>query len=135
MSNIKLVRVRDVMKTEFDRIDGIITVAQALRQMKHPEVRTIIVNKRHPDDEFGMVLLSDIARHLLAKDRSPERVNIYEIMAKPVLTVSPKMDIRYCARLLDNFNVLRAPVIENEEVIGIVGFTDMVLRGMEQYRH
>jgi len=135
MSQIKLVRVRDVMKTEFDRVDGIITVAQALRNMKHPEVRSIIVNKRHPDDEFGMVLLSDIARHVLAKDRSPERVNVYEIMRKPLLSVSPQMDIRYCARLLDHFNILRAPVIENEDVIGIVGFTDIVLRGMEEYRH
>ncbi len=134
MSQIKLVRVCDVMKTEFDRVDGIITVAQALRNMKHPEVRSIIVNKRHPDDEFGMVLLSDIARHVLAKDRSPERVNVYEIMAKPLLSVSPEMDIRYCARLLDRFNVLRAPVIENDEIIGIVGFTDIVLRGMEEYR-
>ncbi|TGO03526.1 hypothetical protein PN36_05200 [Candidatus Thiomargarita nelsonii] len=134
MSHIKLVRVRDVMKTEFDRVDGIITVAQALRNMKHPEVRSIIVNKRHPDDEFGMVLLSDIARHVLAKDRSPERVNVYEIMAKPLLSVSPQMDIRYCARLLDRFNLLRAPVMENDDVIGILGFTDIVLRGMEEYR-
>jgi len=134
MSQIKLVRVRDVMKTEFDRVDGIITVAQALRNMKHPEVRSIIVNKRHPDDEFGMVLLSDIARHVLAKDRSPERVNVYEIMAKPLLSLSPQMDIRYCARLLDRFNVLRAPVMEDDDVIGIVGFTDIVLRGMEEYR-
>jgi len=134
MSQIKLVRVRDVMKTEFDRVDGIITVAQALRNMKHPEVRSIIVNKRHKDDEFGMVLLSDIARHVLAKDRSPERVNVYEIMAKPLLSVSPQMDIRYCARLLDRFNILRAPVMEDDDVIGIVGFTDIVLRGMEEYR-
>ncbi len=130
MNAIKLIRVREVMKTKFDRIDGIITVAVALRNMKYPETRGLIVNKRHADDEFGMVLLSDIARHVLAKDRSPERVNIYEIMLKPVITVSPKMDIRYCARLFDNFNILRAPVVENDDVIGIVGFSDIVLQGL-----
>ncbi|RKZ53684.1 MAG: hypothetical protein DRR16_05170 [Candidatus Parabeggiatoa sp. nov. 3] len=133
MSPNKLVRVRDVMKKEFDRVDGIITVAEALRQMQHPEVRALIVNKRHADDEYGMLFLMDIARHILAKDRSPERVNVYEIMVKPVLTIPPKMDIRYCARLFDRFNVLRAPVIENDEVIGIVGFSDIVLRGMVDY--
>ena len=133
MNPQKLVRVRDIMKTEFDRIDGIVTIAEALRQMKHPEVRCLIVNKRHADDEFGMLFLMDIARHVLAKERSPERVNVYEIMVKPVLTVPPKMDIRYCARILDRFNVLRAPVIENDDVIGIVGFSDLVLRGMDQY--
>ncbi len=130
MNTVKLIRVQEVMKTKFDRIDGIITVAAALRNMKHPETKGLIVNKRHVDDEFGMVLLSDIARHVLAKDRSPERVNIYEIMLKPVITVSPKMDIRYCVRLFDHFNILRAPVIENDDVIGIVGFSDIVLQGL-----
>ncbi len=133
MSSTKLVRVGEVMRTEFDRIDGIITIAEALRSMKHPEVRSLVVNKRHPDDEFGMLFLMDIARYVLATDRSPERVNVYEIMVKPVLTVSPQMDIRYCARLFDRFQVLRAPVIANEDVIGIVGFSDIVLRGMERY--
>ena len=134
MNSIKLVRVREVMKTEFDRIDGIITVAQALRKMQYPDVQALIVNKRHIDDEFGMLLLADIASQVLAKDRSPERVNVYEIMAKPVIAVSPKMDIRYCARLFDHFNILRAPVVENDEVIGIVGFTDIVLLGLNYIR-
>ena len=130
MSN--LIRVRSVMKTKFDCMDGIITVAEALSQMKYPETRSLIINKRHSDDEFGIVFLTDIAREVLAKDRAPERVNLYEVMVKPALTVSPKMDIRYCARLLDRFNVLRAPVIENDDVIGIVGFSDIVLRGIVQ---
>ncbi|MDM8560447.1 CBS domain-containing protein [Candidatus Parabeggiatoa sp. HSG14] len=131
----KLVRVHEVMKTEFDRVDGLTTVAEALRNMKYPEARSLIVNKRHPDDEFGMLFLMDIARHVLAKDRSPERVNVYEIMAKPVITVSPQMDIRYCARLFDRYNILRAPVIEHNDVIGIVGFSDIVLRGMLECLH
>lgn len=133
MSHIKLVRVREVMRTEFDRVDGIVTVAEALRSMKYPEVRSLVVNKRHPDDEFGMLFLMDIACQVLAKDRSPERVNVYEIMVKPVLSVSPQMDIRYCARLFERFNVLRAPVIEHDDVIGIVGFSDIVLSGMYEY--
>jgi len=132
MNPSKLIRVRDVMKTEFDRIEGLITISEALKKMKHQETRCILVNKRHADDEFGLVLLSDIARKILAKDRSPERVNVYEIMVKPVLTVSPQMDIRYCARLFDRFNILRAPVLENEEVIGIIGFSDIVLQGMSE---
>ncbi|MDY6993421.1 MAG: CBS domain-containing protein, partial [Pseudomonadota bacterium] len=56
--------------------------------------------------------------------------NIYEIMLKPVISVAPDMDIRYCARLFDRFHILRGPVIEHNEVIGIVGFGDIVLRGM-----
>ncbi|MCV6636517.1 CBS domain-containing protein [Candidatus Albibeggiatoa sp. nov. NOAA] len=125
-----IVRVRDVMKTEFDRIDGTSTVSEILGSMQHPEVRLFVVNKRDENDEFGMLLLSEIAREVLAKDRSPERVNVYEIMVKPVITVSPNMDIRYCARLFNRFKVSRSLVVENDEVIGVVSFTDIVLRGM-----
>ncbi|MCW8854008.1 MAG: CBS domain-containing protein [Gammaproteobacteria bacterium] len=130
MSEKKLVRVRDVMKNEFDMVDGKMTVKDVLKTMKHIETKSLLVKKRHEDDEYGMVLLSDIAKHVLAKDRSPDRVNIYEIMSKPVISVRPGMDIRYCARLFDRFGLSRAPVIDGGEVVGIISFTDMVLHGL-----
>jgi CBS domain-containing protein len=127
----KVVRVRDVMKSQFDMVDGMTTVADALKMMKHVETKALIIDKRHDDDEYGMLLISDIARNVLAKDRAPERINVYEVMAKPVITVDPEMDIRYCARLFDRFGLSRTPVVNGGgEVIGIVSLTDMVLRGL-----
>jgi predicted transcriptional regulator len=130
MNGKRVVRVRDVMKTDYDMIDGKLTVEDALRAMRHVETKTLLVDKRDDDDEYGVVLLSDIAKQVLAKDRSPERVNIYEIMSKPVMSVRPEMDIRYCARMFEQFGLSRAPVIEHGKVIGIVSFTDMVLHGL-----
>ena len=131
MSDRKVVRVRDVMKTQFDMVDGMTTVADALKTMKHVDTKSLIIDKRHDDDEYGMLLISDIARKVLANDRAPERINVYEVMAKPVITVAPDMDIRYCARLFDRFGLSRTPVVNGGgEVIGIVSFTDMVLRGL-----
>jgi predicted transcriptional regulator len=129
----KIIRVRDVMKDNFDIIDGRMTVMDALRTMKHVETKSLVVNKRHDDDEYGMVLISDIAKNVLGKDRSPDRVNVYEIMAKPLLSVDPDMDIRYCARYFENFGLSRAPVVENRKVIGIISFTDMVLKGLVHF--
>ena len=101
--------------------------------MSHVETKSLIVNKRDDNDEYGMVLISDIATSVLAKDRSPNRVNVYEIMSKPLLPVDPDMDIRYCARYFERFNLSRAPVVENRKVIGIVSYTDMVLHGLLKY--
>jgi predicted transcriptional regulator len=129
-SEQKVIRVRDVMKPDFDMVDGMMTVREALDTMKHVETKTLIVNKRHDDDEYGVVLLSDIAKSVIAKDRSAERVNVYEVMAKPVISIKPDMDIRYCARLFENFGLSRAPVIEQGKVIGIISFTDMVINGL-----
>jgi CBS domain-containing protein len=130
MSRLKSVRVGDVMKKEFDLVDGKLTVRDALLSMKHPETRALIINKLDSEDEYGLVLISDIAKKVLAADRSPERVNLYEIMAKPVLSVPPEMSIKHCAKLLERFSIMRAPVISNDQVVGIVSFHDLVLRGL-----
>ncbi len=133
MSDNKIIRVRDVMKTRFDMVDGRMTVTDALKTMKHVETKTLIVNKRDENDEYGMVLISDIAKLVLAKNRSPDRVNVYEILAKPVITIDPDMQIRYCARLFDQFGLSRAPVKEEGKVIGVVSFTDLVLKGLVEF--
>lgn len=130
MNKKSIVRVRDVMKTGFDMVEGMDTVAEVLKKLRHPETKCVIVNIRHEDDEYGIVLLSDIAKLVLARDKSPERVNIYEIMSKPVISVDPDMDIRYCTRLFENFGLARAPVVDNKKVIGIIGYTDIVLDGV-----
>lgn len=130
MSDRNVVRVRNVMKKEFDMVDGMMTIEDVLRKMKHVETKCVIIDKRHDDDEYGILMIPDIAKEVLAKDRAPERVNVYEVMSKPVITVDGDMDIRYCARLFDKFGLSRAPVVENGKVIGIVSFTDMVLQGM-----
>jgi predicted transcriptional regulator len=127
----KVIRVRDVMKHEVDVVDGMLTVAAALRAMKYPQTRTLIVDRRHEDDEYGVVMFRDIARHVLARDRSPERVNVYEIMSKPVIAVDPSMDIRYCTRLFDDFGLSRAPVVQDRRVIGLVSYSDIVLKGLK----
>jgi len=123
-----IVRVREVMKHEVDIVDGMLTVADALKRMKHPETRTLIVDKRHPDDEYGVVMFRDIAKRVLAPDLSPERINIYEIMSKPVISVEPAMDVRYCIKLFDRFGLSRAPVVENGRIVGLVSYTDIVLK-------
>ena len=133
MTQKKIVHVRDVMKTNFDFVDGKITVMEALQNMKHVGTKALIVQKRHDLDEYGMVLISDIAKYVLAKDRSPNRVNVFEIMSKPVISVQPDMDIRYCARLFENFGLARAPVVDCNNVVGIVSFTDMVLKGLVEF--
>lgn len=124
------IRVADVMKPHVDVVDGQTSVADALRMMKHVDTKCLIVDKRHDEDEYGIVLLSDVARQVLARGRAPERVDIYEIMSKPVLSVPPKMAIHQCAKLFEKFGLSRAPVIEAGRVLGVVSYTDLVLKGM-----
>ena len=130
MTDRQIIRVKDVMKRDFDMVDGLMTISQTLQKMKHVDTKCVIVNKRHPDDAYGVVLISDIAKQVLGQDRAPDRVNVYEIMSKPVIPVDQDMDIRYCARLFDKFGLSRAPVVDGKEIVGIVSLTDLVMKGL-----
>ncbi|MCU7800230.1 MAG: CBS domain-containing protein [gamma proteobacterium symbiont of Lucinoma myriamae] len=125
-----LIQVKDVMKHKVDFVDGMKTVKEALDEMQHIETKTLIVNKRHAHDEWGIVVISDIARIVLAGDKSVDRTNVYEVMSKPAVTIRQDMDIRYCARLFERFGLSRAPVVRHGEIIGIISYTDMVLKGL-----
>jgi CBS domain-containing protein len=126
----KLIRIRDVMESTFTEIEGLATVEEALDLMRGHGTQVLIVKKRTDLDEYGIVLLSDIAKQVLAKDRAPGRVNVYEIMSKPVVGVDPHMDIRYCARLFASLGFSAMPVMEDEKVIGVVSYHELVLRGL-----
>lgn len=133
MNETPIVQVRDVMNDRYMLIDGLQTVGAAFAELQRTESRCIIVKKRDQNDEYGIVLLSDIATKVIAADRSPERVNIYEIMSKPVIAVGPQMDIRYTARMFGQFGIAVAPVIEHGEILGVVTYTDIVMRGLSAY--
>jgi Mg/Co/Ni transporter MgtE len=53
-------------------------------------------------------------------------------MNKPLIGVDPAMDIRYCARLFERYRLNRAAVIEDRDVIGIVSYADIVIKGMKR---
>jgi len=106
------------------------TVADALALMIERDSPFAFVAKRDDDDEFGILLVSDIAKKVLAPHKSPERINVYEVMTKPVLPVQPDMDIRYCARLFQNFGISTAPVIRGGEILGVVTYSELVLKGL-----
>jgi len=123
--------VRDCMSSNAKKVDGRMDILTAMKVMKEVGSTSLIVKRRDDKDEYGMLLFSDIAKNVIAKDRAPERVNVYEIMAKPVLSVRPDMQIRYCARLFEKFGISHAPVVEGGKIVGIVSFYLLVLEGLK----
>ena len=121
-------RVGDMMVTEIISINGLATVSDAMALMRRHNVNSLLVDRRDDDDEIGLVLVSDIARQVTAPNRSPDRVNVYEIMSKPVWTVPPDMLARYAVRLLARFGLSRAVVVDHDRnPIGIVSLRDLTL--------
>ena len=121
-------RVGDVMVAEIISINGLATVSDAMALMRRHNISSLVVDRRDEDDEIGLVLVSDIARRVIAPNRSPDRVNVYEIMSKPVWTLPPDMQARYAVRLLARFEVSRAVVVDHDRnPIGVVTLRDLTL--------
>lgn len=122
--------VRDCMSSKAKEVDGRMDILTAMKVMKEVGSTSLIVKRRDESDEYGMLLFSDIAKQVIAKNRAPERVNVYEVMAKPVIKVRPDMQVRYCARLFEKFDISHAPVEEDGKIIGTVSYYRLMLHGL-----
>ena len=124
--------VSEVMVGELQTIDGLATVKDAAEIMNRHSISSLVVDRRSADDEAGLVDVAGIAREVIAKNRVPDRVHVYEIMTKPVVTVPATMLIRYAARHLVTLGLTRALVVnQDREVVGMVTLRDLVIARIE----
>lgn len=124
----KVITVREVMTSGVEMIGGLATIEDAIRMMKERKFGALIVDRRDKHDEYGLISVQNIARDVIEPNLAPERISVYEVMEKPVITFHGDMNIRYAIRLLERVGQLRALVIDNGEAVGIVTMLDMVLR-------
>ncbi len=117
---------RDIMSGPVVMIDGMATVAEAIEMMESEGVRALIVDRRGPEDAYGIVTQRDIAYMVIAVETDPADVLVHEIQSKPLVVVNPDLDVKYVARLMSNFGLSRAPVIFDGKVQGIVSVSDIV---------
>ena len=118
MAEIK--RVADVMMSNFTKVEGIMKVSDALHMMRSKKINAVLVEPRDDSDVYGIMTLKDIARKVISQRRKLHEAHVYEIMSKPVLSVTSDMPIPFAARFLTNFDVSYAMVIENNEITGMV---------------
>jgi CBS domain-containing protein len=127
---------RDVMSKNVATIDGNATVAQAVEIMKERKIRSLIVERRNEQDGYGIITYKDIAYKVIAKGLDAYNTKVHEVMTKPVIVVTPNLNIKYVARLFAHTGITRAPVIEGDRMIGIITISDILfdLRLVNEYQ-
>ena len=91
----------------------------------------------------GMMSERDYTRKVALKGKSSKETKVREIMGTPVITVPPEQPVGDCLRLMTEHRVRHLPVLENEQLVGIVSIGDLVnwiistqnahIEQMEQY--
>lgn len=119
--------VADIMTTSVVTIAGADTVLRAIHLMRDRGVRSLIVDRRHNQDAYGIVTETDIVRKVAAYGKAPGNIRVFEIMTKPCVTVNPDLQVEHLARLFTNFDLRVAPVV-TDRLLGIVSVSDILLK-------
>ena len=122
------IKVRDVAHHTPILVDGLATVQEAVQLMNTRNVSALVVSRRDEGDEYGLVLLTEVARQVVSQNRSLSRTSVYEVMIKPAPSVDADMDIKYAIRHMTRFGLSHCIVLHGRELAGVVSQNEMTLR-------
>lgn len=126
--------VKDLMQKEVVTIDCRATVRDALHKMSEQKVKSLVVEKRHAHDAYGIVTYSTIVKTIIAEQGDIDLLNVYDIATKPVVTVGQDLAVNAVAQLMINMNIKRVVVIDNNEMLGLLTMHDLVTDIMSQLK-
>ncbi len=119
-----MVFVRDVMTKSVIVANPEWTVLEAAKRMAAKKIGGLVVVKS--GRPIGLVTERDILWKVTAKEKNPSKLTVRDVMAAPVVTVSPLATLRSAARIMIGHNVRRLVVTRLDDVEGIVTARDIV---------
>jgi len=125
-------RVGEMMTADPATIDGMATVNETLAIMRERNISSLVVRRRDADDEYGLLVISDIARGISTSNRPVSRIQVYEIMQKPAPAVDSDMKLKYAIRFMTRFGISHCVVLRGRELAGIVSLRDMTIRFLDK---
>jgi CBS domain-containing protein len=101
------------------------SVATAMKTMVERHVSSIIVKKKDDSDVYGIVTRKDIIHSVVGRSNDPKEMKVADVMTKPVMTITPSMDVVAAAKLMEKTKVRRFPVVENNVLVGLISNSDI----------
>lgn len=118
--------VKDVMVTDVVMISPFATLRDALSMMKRRNLKSLVVDKNHPHDAYGLITYTNIVKTVIAESGDIDLLNVYDVCAKPALTVGKSLAVRHVAEMMSQHRVKRILVVEDNDLAGLVTMDDLV---------
>ena len=116
-------QVRDRMVSSVVTIEpGTGVVDAAKRMIKEEKGPLPIVEGERP---VAIVTDRDIIAHVVAEGRDPKSMTVQDIASQDLVTIGPEQDINEARRLMDQHQLDRILVVENDRLVGIISEADI----------
>jgi CBS domain-containing protein len=122
MKNIKDV-LRDKGRDVWT-IDVEASVLDALKLMADKEIGALVVTEG--GRITGVMSERDYARKVVLRGKTSKDTPVREIMTRKVLYVKPEQTVEECMALMTEKHVRHMPVLDGDQVIGLVSIGDIV---------
>ena len=117
------------------------TVLRALQIMAEANIGSVLVTEK--DKIVGIFTESDYARKGEIMGRIAKTTPIKELMTGNMYTVTMDTSVEQCMALMKNHRISHLPVVESDQLVGIVSMTDVMnsavsdreseIKGLENY--
>jgi CBS domain-containing protein len=118
------VKVKDAMTTKVITISPGDSILEAAALMRKQGGGALIV-KSH-GKLVGILTHGDLVNRVLALDKKPSEVLVSEVMTKRLISTTPETDLTGAMKILLKNNIKRLPVVENEKLVGILSYKDVL---------
>lgn len=119
ISEILRGKASDVLK-----IDASASVFDAITKIVEMNVGSILVTEG--DKVVGIMTERDYLRKIAVQGRTSRDTRVREIMSSPLVYVTPETTIEESMAIMTDRRIRHLPVVENDEVVGIVSIGDVV---------
>jgi len=120
-------RVKDILRTKGHRVWLIrpdATVYEALELLAEKNVGAVLVME---DSRLvGIFSERDYARKVVLHGKASKTTSVREVMTERVMYVGPEQTAEECMALMTDKRVRHLPVLEGDQVIGVVSIGDVV---------
>ncbi|MEM9004916.1 MAG: CBS domain-containing protein [Cyanobacteria bacterium P01_F01_bin.86] len=124
-----MLTVADIMTQTVRMIDRTHTIADAIVQMQTHGLRSLIVERPSEGMLYGILTEQDIVYKVMARGLDPARVHVQDAMRPTCVPLEPHLTLKEAALIMADAGVHRAPVIQDDELLGILSVNDLVNKG------
>lgn len=118
--------VQDLMVRDVATISPMATIREAMQAMKSRRVKSLVVQRRDAHDVYGIITYTNILKTIVAEEGDIDLINVYDVCAKPAITISAQADVKHAARMMVNMKLRRLLAVEGNDLAGIITMNDIV---------